>query len=830
MNTRYQVKGPIAEGGSGEVLLGWDAQLGREVAIKRVRKAAGGGEAEGSIDDLVKEARILSTLQHPNVVTVFDVGTDEDGAFIVMELVKGETLEETVARGALTEGDFETLVGQTLEGMIAAHAAGLIHLDLKPQNLMITWLPSGSFQVKILDFGLAMAASQPVEQVMDEDGGIMGSIFFMAPEQFERSPVDARTDLYALGCIFYYALTKQYPFRGETGPQVMTAHLYHKLRPLAKLRPDLPAFIPQWVDWLMSRLPSERPARTSVALKAYKERQLPPKPVAVVAAPAEVVEPTAVVAESAQGVVLDDARKVKRDLQPKGLLGEGTNLMTRQGSGTGKGIPRPKPAASRPPLLGKWSRFTIPTLAGLVILASIWFWIQKRALANRMARFAELVNEDVPKGTEQDVRLLLSFTGDANYSPPAAMALSKLRAGAATDGLILEAAKKANGRMEKVNLLNVVGLRGMKEGEAVALQRLKDSDVEVQKAAWNTLGTLAGPSSLPKLMEQAELLTEPIERFVEQALVAVVKNAEDGEAAVAPVINAYRSGLGPEPYRAVLVRVLGQVGGKEALVQLTKAIQGGALAVRKAAISAIGFWPTHEPLTLLSERAEAEDDAAARLMIFIAAGQLMAQTGPKSQEQLFGIGEKLYQAAKDRREKDQVLAAMGRVEVAETVAFFEKIATEEEPRQRQAQTVIERVREKLEKRVVMAGGEVKLTADKADFDRSAPLLLSDEALSGWENAGIWVSWLVEVPESGRFKVEVEQANEAEETGSYEVLVAGQKLLARSTKTKGAKDFQKFDVGQVEITSAGTYRLVLRAKQVPNGESLFRLRQVSLRRQ
>jgi HEAT repeat protein len=829
MNTRYEVKGPIAEGGSGEVLLGWDAQLGREVAIKRVRKAAGGGEAEGSIEDLVKEARTLSTLQHPNVVTVFDVGTDQDGAFIVMELVKGETLEETVARGALTEADFETLVSQTLEGMIAAHAAGLIHLDLKPQNLMITWLPSGSFQVKILDFGLAMAASQPVEQVMDEEGGIMGSIFFMAPEQFERSPVDARTDLYALGCIFYYALTKQYPFRGETGPQVMTAHLYHKLRPLAKLRPDLPAFIPQWVDWLMSRLPSERPARTSEALKAYKERQLPPKPVAVVA-PVAVVEPNAVVAESAQGAGLDDARKVKRDLQPKGLLGEGTNLVTRQGSGTGKAMPRPKPAASRQPLLGKWSRFTIPTLAGLVILASIWFWIQKRAIANRMARFAELVNEDVPKGTEQDVRLLLSFTGDANYSPPAAMALSKLRAGAATDGLILEAARKANGRMEKVNLLNVVGLRGMKEGEALALQRLKDADVEVQKAAWNTLGTLAGPGSLPKLMEEAELLTEPIERFVEQALVAVVKNAEDGEAAVEPIINAYRSGLGPERYRAVLVRVLGQVGGKEALVQLTKAIQGGALAVRKAAISAIGFWPTHEPLTLLSERAVAEDDPPARLMIFIAAGQLMAQTGPKSQEQLFGLGEKLYQAAKDRREKDQVLAAMGRVEVAETVAFFEKIASEEAPRQRQAQTAIERLQDKLGKRVVMAGGEVTLTADKADFDRSAPLLLSDGALSGWENAGIWVSWLVEVPEAGRFTVEVAQASEAEEAGSYEVLVAGQKLLSRSMKTKGAKDFQKFEVGQVEIASAGTYRLVLRAKQVPNGESLFRLRQVSLRRQ
>lgn len=821
MNTRYQVIGPIAEGGRGEVLRGWDSQLGREVAIKRVRKVEDAADG-GGIEDLVKEARTLSTLQHPNVVTVFDVGLDDEGAFIVMELVKGETLEETVSRGALTEGDFDTLVTQTLEGLIAAHSAGLIHLDLKPQNLMITWLPSGSFQVKILDFGLAMASTKPVEQAEDEEGGIMGSIFFMAPEQFERSPVDVRTDLYALGCIFYYALTKQYPFRGETGPQVMTAHLYHKLKPLAKMRPDLPGFIPQWVDWLMSRLPSDRPARTSTALKAYRERKLP-KPV-------EVAVPVSVVAESGavSTAVQDDSKKVKRDLQPKGLLGEGSNLVTRQGGGQGTSISRTRPAAGRQPLFGKWSRFTIPTLAGLVILAGIWVWIQKRALANRMERFAELVNEDAPKGTDEDVKLLLSFASDPSYSPPAAMALSKLRSSASIDGLILDAATKASGRMEKVNLLNVLGLRGIKSGETLALQRISDPDVEVQKAAWNTLGTLAGASSLPKLLEQAESVTEPVERFVEQAIVAVVRNAEDAEGAVEPIVNAYRSGLGQDRYRAVLVRVLGQVGGKEALVQLTKAIQGGALEVRKAAISSIAQWPTHEPLTLLSERAAVETDPASRLMIFMAAGQLMSQIGPKSQEQLFAMGEKLYEEAKDRREKDQVLAAIGRVEVADTVAFFEKLATEEAPRQRQAETAIQRLQDRLQKLVTAEGDGVELTADKADYERASSITITDGALAGWDSAGVWASWLVQMPKAGRFVVAVSQANEAEEVGAYEVLLAGQKLTARAMKTKGSKDYQKHEIGEVEVPTAGTFRLLLRVKQLPNGESLFRLRHISLR--
>lgn len=823
MNERYRITGPIAEGGSGEVLRAWDYQLGREVAIKRVRRRAEEGVDSAELGDLAKEARTLSALQHPNVVTVYDVGSYAEGTFIVMELVKGETLEDTVSRGALTEGDFETLVTQSLEGMIAAHAAGLIHLDLKPQNLMITWLPSGSFQVKILDFGLAMASSHPVEQAMDKEGGIMGSIFFMAPEQFERSPVDARTDLYALGCIFYYVLTKQYPFRGETGPQVMTAHLYHKVRPLAKLRPDLPGFIPQWVDWLMSRQPGDRPAATSVALKAFKERKLPAVPVVTLAKPDP--EPVAVVAGN------DDALKVKRDLQPKGLLGEGTNLVKRQGMGV-PSQPLPRSVSgrgSRPPLLGKWSRFSIPILAGLVILAGAGFWIQKRAIASRMARFAELVKEDSPLASEQDVRLLLSFTADPSYRPPAAMALARLRGEGGLEALILRAATQANGRMEKVNLLNVLGLRGMKSGEALAVQRLADADVEVQKAAWNTLGTIGGPALLPKLLEVAEGVAEPLEKFVEQALVAVIKNADEVEAAAAPVVNAYRSGLGADRYRAVLVRVLGQVGGKEALVQLTKAIQGGEVEVRKAAISAVAQWPTHEPLTLLSERSEVESDPAARLMIFMAAGQLMAQTGPNSQEALFTLGEKLYQAAKDRQEKDQVLAALGRIEAAETVAFLEQLAADDEKRQRQAQTAMDRLRERLEKRVSASEGAAVLTAALADFDRASPLMITGDAVIGWENAGIWVSWLVDLKEPGDYVVTVDQAADGEEAGSYEVLVAGQRLVAKVMKTKGGKDYQSFELGEVKVPTAGTYRLVLRAKQVPTGQTLFHLKQVSLRR-
>ncbi|WP_397379355.1 serine/threonine-protein kinase [Prosthecobacter sp.] len=270
MNERYELLAPIAEGGLGAVFRARDPQQGREVAIKRIlaNKVAGCGTA---VDALIREARKQSKVQHPNVVAVYDFGVDTEGGFIVMELAQGETLEDVIQRGALTADDFDTLVRQTLDGMCAVHAKGILHLDLKPGNLMIHRLPDGGLQVKILDFGLAKSTPRAGEPALKACEGLLGSIHFMAPEQFERAPVDARTDIYALGCIYYYALTQKHPFAGETKPQVMAAHLHPRTPPLGTLRPDLPARTVKWVEWLINRAPANRPASVTEALRVYEE-------------------------------------------------------------------------------------------------------------------------------------------------------------------------------------------------------------------------------------------------------------------------------------------------------------------------------------------------------------------------------------------------------------------------------------------------------------------------------------------------------------------------------------------------------------------------------
>lgn len=268
MNERYQIHGELGRGGLGVVYRAFDTQLGREVAIKRV--LVDSGEPVGELtENLIKEARILSTLKHPHIVTIHDVGMDEEGPFVVMELLEGETLDVIIERSALPLADFKEFAVQSLEGLIAAHSTGLIHRDLKPANLMLVWLPSGKFQVKILDFGLAKFSQAPAGQTMDHEDSILGSIYFMTPEQFERAPLDARTDLYSLGCIFYFTLAGKYPFRGKSPVDVMTGHLFHRVTPLHDLRPDVPESICAWIDSLMARQMDDRPADAQAALDAW---------------------------------------------------------------------------------------------------------------------------------------------------------------------------------------------------------------------------------------------------------------------------------------------------------------------------------------------------------------------------------------------------------------------------------------------------------------------------------------------------------------------------------------------------------------------------------
>jgi tRNA A-37 threonylcarbamoyl transferase component Bud32 len=266
---RYEFLGKLGEGGAGAVYKAWDHKLQRHVAVKKLLPPEE-RTADGVGTDLVKEAAALSAFQHPNVVAIHDLEQIDGQWCVIMEFLNGETLENTVRRGALTKHDFIQVALHVLEGLVAAHRLGIQHRDIKPSNIMVNWLPNGDFLVKVLDFGLADYSAAANSKDYDAES-TYGTVQFMAPEQFTRRPVDERTDLYSLGCVLYYALTAQYPFKGASMEAIIEAHLQAQVPALASQRTDLPPVLCHWVEWLMRAEPDKRPSSAQEALESFKQ-------------------------------------------------------------------------------------------------------------------------------------------------------------------------------------------------------------------------------------------------------------------------------------------------------------------------------------------------------------------------------------------------------------------------------------------------------------------------------------------------------------------------------------------------------------------------------
>ena len=265
---RYRLQAHIGSGGLGDVYRAWDEKLERAVALKRVRVPGEGAQTDRALlEQTWREVMTTASLRHPNIVTILDYGFGEEGAYVVMELVEGETLEDVLARGPLQFGDFHRFAQQSLQAIVAAHAAGLIHRDLKPGNFMITRsAAAGQFTVKILDFGLAKYLDVPKPQSMDHLNSLMGSVHYMAPEQFQRLPLDQRTDLYSLGCIFYEAVTGHPAFDGPDVASLIEAHLKHEPFSMKYLRQDLSLELERWIDRLLEKDPEHRTLSAAAAL------------------------------------------------------------------------------------------------------------------------------------------------------------------------------------------------------------------------------------------------------------------------------------------------------------------------------------------------------------------------------------------------------------------------------------------------------------------------------------------------------------------------------------------------------------------------------------
>src|SRR2546423_3053412 len=265
---RYKIRSPLGAGGMGEVYLAEDIQLERSIALKVLPSEVASDQKR--MGRFKQEARAASVLNHPNVAHIYEISEAAGIQFIAMEFVEGRTLRHEIASaGTKTTATLEVAL-QVAAALSAAHAAGIVHRDIKPENIMLR--PDG--YVKVLDFGLAKltearAGDSEASTLINTDPGVViGTVQYMSPEQARGREVDARTDIFSLGCVLYEMIAGRAPFEGETKTDVIDSILNDEPPPLARYSRE----VPETLEWIINKaLRKDREERYQTAKELLTE-------------------------------------------------------------------------------------------------------------------------------------------------------------------------------------------------------------------------------------------------------------------------------------------------------------------------------------------------------------------------------------------------------------------------------------------------------------------------------------------------------------------------------------------------------------------------------
>ncbi|WP_377642113.1 Stk1 family PASTA domain-containing Ser/Thr kinase [Oryzobacter terrae] len=522
LDGRYRVLRRVADGGMATVYLALDERLDREVALKVMRQHL--VHDDSFVTRFRREARSAASLSHPNVVAVFDQGTDGDHIFLAMEFVPGKTLRDVLRdEGPLSPRATLDIMEPVLLALAEAHGKGLIHRDVKPENVII----SDSGAVKVADFGLARAVTS--QTVTSSSGMLLGTVAYLSPEQVERGVADPRSDVYAAGLVLFEMLTGGKAFTGETPIHVAYQHVHGGVPAPSSRVHTVPPELDELVAEATARDPDERPEDAAEFLGLLRRVRTSLSPAALDARPsgaaavAAAASPTSTAAlprtAGAAGAGAAGAGAAAGAVGAAGAAGAGGAVATRDDARAVRstGQERTTAISISPPLEGvvlddgdRRSRRWWPAVVASALVAALtaWFFVlgpgavvtvpavdgrpQGQAvsaldLASLDARVVEAFSEDVPRGEViaasprqgaevrkgTDVTLTVS-KGPERYEVPAVVGMSRAEAERQIEAVNLTVGKVGSAFSEKVPEGQVVSAKpgpgaSLKPGTAVAL-------------------------------------------------------------------------------------------------------------------------------------------------------------------------------------------------------------------------------------------------------------------------------------------------------------------------------------------------------------------------
>jgi eukaryotic-like serine/threonine-protein kinase len=246
---RFLIERRIGSGGFGTVYEAWDGRLERPVAVKAIDS---GGSAQ--CGRVLREAQAAARLNHPGIVTLYEMGEEDGSALLVTELVDGATLDQLSRDGALSDREIGEIGADLCEALDHAHSRAVVHRDIKPQNVLVT--EEGEPRAKLMDFGVARLTDGAA---LTAPGDVVGTLAYMAPEQAEGREAGTEADVYSLALTLYECWTGQNPHRRAT-PAATARAIGGRMRPLRRLRPDLPRELGDSLDSCLAPRPSHRPS------------------------------------------------------------------------------------------------------------------------------------------------------------------------------------------------------------------------------------------------------------------------------------------------------------------------------------------------------------------------------------------------------------------------------------------------------------------------------------------------------------------------------------------------------------------------------------------